>query len=29
VRVNLEIDIVARYVARLHETDPTQEGKWT
>ena len=29
VRVNLEIDIVARYVARLHETDPTQEDKWT
>ena len=29
VRVNLEIDIVARYVARLHETDPKQEGKWT
>jgi riboflavin synthase len=28
-RVNLEIDIVARYVARLHEADPKQEGKWT
>ena len=28
-RVNLEIDLVARYVARLHETDPKQEGKWT
>jgi riboflavin synthase len=28
-RVNLEIDIIARYVARLHEMDPKQEGTWT
>jgi riboflavin synthase len=28
-RVNLEIDIIARYVARLHETEPKQEGTWT
>jgi riboflavin synthase len=29
VRVNLEIDIIARYVARLQETESRQEGKWT
>jgi riboflavin synthase len=27
--VNLEVDMIARYVARLHETEAKQESTWT